>query len=131
MPSIHDIDWDQVSLEKGMTPEKVIQAYNETLKDLVHLDNEFNRFFSGKRKKAKIPMMTLSIFESVNLYVHYNPNDQIDVSRLLPFIASDDRKLFSDVCTFVYNYFHEKPKTNRTLNQFRGMLVYYLCSVGF
>lgn len=131
MPSVQDIDWDQVTLEQGMTPERVIAAYESAVKDLVHLNKEFNRFFSGKKKKATYKIMTYSIFDAVQLYVFYNPNDEIDVSGLVRFISSDDRGLFSDVVKFVYQFFHEKGKTMLLLNRFKGLLVYYLCKVGF
>ena len=132
MPNVVDeIDWSQVSLEQGMTPDMVIRAYTEAVKDLKHLDREFDRFFSGKRKQATHKMFTTNIFDVVQTNVFYNHHEQIDVSRLLQFVAADDRSLFSDVTKFVYGFFHEKPKTNLLLNRFKGLYVYYLIKAGF
>jgi len=131
MPSVEDIDWSQVSLQQGTTPEMVIRAYEEAIKDLAHLNREFKRFFSGKKKQASHKMFTTNIFDNVQTLVCYGHDDKIDVSGLLPMVSADDRGLFSDVCLFVYGFFHEKPKTGLLLSRFKGLFVYYLCKVGF
>jgi len=131
MPSVQDIDWSQVTLEAGVTPEMVIRAYEQAIIDLTKLNQEFNRHFSGKKKKASHKMFTTNIFDQVQILVYYNAADQIDVHELLNFVAADDRGLFSDVCKFVYQFFHEKGKTDLVLSRFKGLLVYYLCKVGF
>jgi hypothetical protein len=131
MPSVEDINWNKVSLKKGITQEMVIRAYEEAAKDIVKLNQEFDRFFSGKKKKASRPMPVASIFDIVQYSVFYNLDDQIDVHLLLTYIPSDDKYLFADICTFVYQFFHEKPKTSILLEKFKGLLVYYLCKAEF
>lgn len=131
MPSVEDIDWSQVTLPRGTTPDMVIHAYEGAMKDLAHLNREFDRFFSGKKKKSTHKMFTTNIFDNVQTLVWYNHEDRIDVSGLLQFVSADDRGLFSDICKFVYSFFHEKPKTTLLLERFKGLFVYYLCKVGF
>jgi len=131
MSVVDEIDWSQISLEQGMTRDMVIRAYTEAVKDLQHLNREYNRFFSGKRKQATHKMFTTNIFDVVQTHVAYNHLDQIDVSQMLHYIAADDRTLFSDITMFVYQFFHEKPKSTLVLNRFKGLFVYYLCKAGF
>ena len=131
MPNFNEIPWDNVTLPKGVTREQVVKDYEDNLDVLKRMNREFVKYFSNKRRKAKTQMMTLNIFEEVQGNVGLLPNGIIDVQGLLQFISNDDRPLFADVCKFLYQYYEGLPMNTRKLNQFRGLLTYYLCKVGF
>jgi len=126
-----DIDWSTVTLPQGTTKEDVERAYKSAAEDLTKLDQAFDRYFSGKKKKASIQMMTTSIFDVVHTHVIMHPEGYYDTSGLKQFIAVDDRPLATDVITFVYEFFQDKPLSIRVFNKFKALLTFYLCKVGF
>lgn len=132
MPGIDEIDWSKVALPRDATPEQIIKQYEDAIDELVRLNREFERYFSNKMKKARVKMMTLNIFTTVNNNVSFDrTTGMIEMSNLLQFIANDDRPLYADVVKFVYQLFEDRPMNDTRLNRFKGLLIYYLCRVGF
>lgn len=132
MPGIDEIDWSKVALPRDATPEQIIKQYEDAIDELVRLNREFERYFSNKMKKARVKMMTLNIFTTVNNNVSFDrTTGMIEMSNLLQFIANDDRPLYADVVKFVYQLFDNRPMNDTRLNRFKGLLIYYLCRVGF
>jgi hypothetical protein len=131
MPGINDIDFSKVTLPSDMTPEKVVKQYEDAIEDLKRLNIDFERYFSNKRRKSKTRMLTMNIFDTVNSNVSFHQDGMIDVEPLLQYITNDDRPLFADVCKFVYQFFEDKPMNDIVFNRFKGLLIYYLCRVGF
>lgn len=132
MPGIDEIDWSKVALPRDATPEQIIKQYEDAIDELVRLNREFERYFSNKMKKARVKMMTLNIFTTVNNNISFDrTTGMIEMSNLLQFIANDDRPLYADVVKFVYQLFDNRPMNDTRLNRFKGLLIYYLCRVGF
>lgn len=126
-----DIDWSKLTTPQGVTRETIERDYQNAAEDLKKINQEFERYFSNKRKKARVQMLTDNIFRAVNDNVFFHTNGMIDVQGLLKFVTNDDRNLFSDVCKFVYQLYADKPMNNWRLSQFKGLLTYYLCCAGF
>lgn len=128
----YNIDWSKVSVPKGLSRDLIIKRFESSIDDLINLKNEFERFFYGKRKKANRTLHTDDIFTAINLNIKMNSNNEIDVSNLTKLVDPTDKFLYADICNHVLSYFiYTKPATDKTLNEFKLLLVYFLCKAGF
>jgi len=130
MSELEKADWSKITLPREVTREETIRKYENAIEDLNKLNKEFSRYFKNKRKKAKTQMMTTNIFRAVSELVHFD-GSIIHVNELLQFVTIDDRPLFADICKFTYQFYEGKPMNDWRLSQFKGLLTYYLCRVGF
>ena len=121
-------DWSKITIPQGTTEEEAKRAYESTLDDLRHLERDFIKHFTMRHAQHQIQVEFLS--DLINTHVYYN-GDVIDTSSLVPFVPGPDRQLFKDVVLFTFQYVNNKPKTQITLMQFKGMLIFFLAWCGF
>lgn len=130
MPSIENINWNKVTLPKDITKEQILRDYQNACDDLVRLNAEFDKYFRNKKRIAEYQFIHTNLAGMVNIHVHYERNI-IQVKGLLSFIAGPDRKLFSDVCFFIFQLIYEQPASNKTLNLFKSLLIIFMIKAGF